>query len=162
MRLHTLSFFFLTLLTVHPLAAFASGGASAEKKEDPCLAAPLEDEEAEKEAKKSCPQGPQYVTLGMITVPVLVSGKLTQYVDIVPVLEAPDYVSSINVKKYLPLLRDAYISGLYGAFSNGQALAGGVVDIDLLRSRLEKANERVLPAGLVSHTLLHSVNQRKN
>jgi len=156
-----LRLFMLTVFLALPFGAHASGG--GEKKDvDPCLAKPLEDAEAEKEAKKACPQGPQYLTLGMISVPVLVEGKVAQYVDIVPVLESPNYVASVDLKKYVPLLRDAYLSRLYGAFATGQAMPGGVVDIDLVRSRLNAANSKVLPEGLVSGTLLHSISQRKN
>jgi hypothetical protein len=110
-------------------------------------------EEAE-EAK-----GPQFVSIGPLTVPVIRDGRIYQYVRITVKLEAKDGTDAEKITGMIPSLNDAYLTNLYGAFYVGKDMQGPLVDLDRIRERLSRANDRVLPAGLVQNILIQHVNQ---
>jgi flagellar basal body-associated protein FliL len=157
-----LSFLFLLFFGTASFA-MAAGASKEGAGEDKCLAAPLADAEKEKEAKKDCPQGPQFISVGPIQVPIFKDGKIFQYVSIVVALEMPDYKAAMELKKYLPQLNDAYLSRLYGAFTVGSGMTTeGQIDVEKLRLRLSAANIKVLPKGMVPRILLQHLSQRSN
>lgn len=163
---------FVLLTIVGAVALHAPARASEEKKEGEevaCVEAPAEGEAKKEEGGEhgskdapTCPKGPQYVPVGVLNVPVLNNGKISQQVTIEIMLETPDYKMAAEVKKKIPILRDAYLSRLYSAFAVGSGLNNGIVDIERLRSRVSDANAKLLPEGMVSKVLLQTVVQRMN
>lgn len=123
------------------------------------LAAFAGEEKAKAEGEAAEAAGPQFVKVGPINVPVIKEGKVVQYLMLTANLQVADADKEKTVTAYLPLLKDAYISSLYGAlYADGDGQ--GLVDMNLIRTKLEGANKRVLPEGLVSNVLLEQVEQR--
>lgn len=104
-------------------------------------------------------EGPQFVAVGPLTVPVLRDGRIYQYVTLTVKLETKDAAGADEITKRLPSLNDAYLSSLYGAFYAGRDMKGPLIDLDKLRTRLASANTKVLPADVVQDILIQQVNQ---
>jgi flagellar basal body-associated protein FliL len=103
--------------------------------------------------------GPQFIPVGPLTVPIVRNGKIFQYVRISIKLEAKDGADALQITDRLPSLNDAYLSNLYGAFYAGQGMSGPLVDLEKIKKRLEIANSKVLPAGVVQNIFIQQVNQ---
>lgn len=104
--------------------------------------------------------GPQFVSVGPLSVPILRDGKTIQTLLLVAALEVDGGDHKKQVEAYLPLLKDAYLSSLYGSLHATGAGPTRLVDVSYIRTRLEGANAKVLPPGLVTNVLLQQVEQR--
>lgn len=111
------------------------------------------------EAKEEEVKGPQFIAVGPLTVPIVRNGKIFQYVRISIKLEAKDGADAQQITDRLPSLNDAYLSNLYGAFYVGQGMNGPLVDLEKIKKRLEIANGKVLPDGVVQNIFIQQVNQ---
>ncbi len=113
----------------------------------------------EGEGGEKVPEGPQFVKVGPINVPVLRDGRVAQYLMLVVALEAKDAEAAKQLESRMPQIKDAYLSSLFGALhiSSGRS---ELVDVAMIRSKIEAANTRVLPAGLVNNVFLQQVEQR--
>lgn len=141
-------FFTLTLclfLLVAPVTAWASteshGGSEGESKEPELT-------------------GPQFVRIGPMHIPILRNGRVVQSLMLVVALEVDGGENMKTVEGYTPLLKDAYLSGLYGSVHTRGPDQGGLVDVAFIRTKLETATAKVLPAGLVKNVLIQQIEQR--
>ncbi len=116
--------------------------------------APAKEGGKEEEAK-----GPQFIPVGPLTVPIIRNGKIYQYVRISVKLEAKDGADAAQITERVPSLNDAYLSNLYGAFYVGEGMNGPLVDLEKIRKRLEVANAKVLPTGVVQNIFIQQVSQ---
>ena len=64
------------------------------------------------------------------------------------------------VQSLTPRLNDAYIQDMYGILSDQAALKGGVIQVGMIKSRLNKISAEVLGEDIVSDVLLQVVQQR--
>jgi hypothetical protein len=126
------------LAVMQPNHAFASGGGEA-KVED---------------------TGPKYFKVGPLAVPILKNGKIDQYLVLVVSLEVASAEALAEVEKRKPAITDAYLTALYGTLYAGKGLRGGLVDVDVVRNKLDAANKKVLPDGTVTNIFLEQVQQR--
>ncbi len=104
--------------------------------------------------------GPQFVRIGPLHIPILRDGRVMQSLMLVVALEVDGGENMKTVEGYTPLLKDAYLSALYGSIHTRGADQGGLVDVTFIRTKLETATARVVPAGLVKNVLLQQVEQR--
>lgn len=111
------------------------------------------------EEGEKVPEGPQFVKVGPINVPVLRDGRVAQYLMLVVALEAKDADAAKQLENRMPQIKDAYLSSLFGAL-HISAGSGELVDVAMIRSKVEAANTRILPAGLVNNVFLQQVEQR--
>lgn len=109
--------------------------------------------------EKEVPAGPQYVDIGPITVPVVRDGKIFQYIRLSVKLEAKNGEDAKSISDRIPMLNDAYLSSLYGSFYSSKDMTGPLVDIEKVRTRLSKANQRILPEGLVQNIYIQQLSQ---
>lgn len=130
-------------LSLHPALASEGGGHGGEGGE----------------GAEAASEGPQYVKVGPINVPVLRDGRVAQYLMLVAALEVKDADAAKQVENRMPQIKDAYLSSLFGTLhiSGGE---GELVDVGVIRSKIDEANRRVLPTGLVNNVFLQQVEQR--
>jgi hypothetical protein len=117
-------------------------------------------EEEEGKANKPPPEF-EYVELKPLVLPIITEKGLTQQVSLLVSLEIP-YGKTEHIKAMAPKLADAYISDLYGALGNNEAMMrGGVVDVTAIKERLTADTTRVLGPDKVHEVLLQVMQQAK-
>lgn len=112
------------------------------------------------EAAATEDSGPQFVKVGPINVPVIKDGRVAQYLMLVAALEVKDADAAKQIETRMPQIKDAYLSSLFGSLQL-TAEGGDLVDVNMIRRKIEEANGRVLPSGLVSNVFLQQVEQRQ-
>lgn len=117
--------------------------------------------EAGKHAQKEEEAAPvQFVELDPLLLPIIDERGVTQTVSLVISLEVPDAKKAEEVKNLAPRLKDAYIQDMYGVLNRNVALKGGVIQVSMIKARLNKVSQKVLGEGMVNDVLLQVVQQR--
>lgn len=113
-----------------------------------------------KEGEKEEPKGPQFISIAPMSIPIIKNGKVVQSLFLVIALEVENNEKAEAVNAYMPLLRDAYLSGLYGTLQDrGQGT--NLVDMNFVRAKLEEANNKVLPPETVKSILIQQLEQKR-
>ena len=114
----------------------------------------------EEKGKADFGAGPYFVQVNPMQIPIVQGGKVIQLLVLSVVLELEKGEDIERVKAYAPLVRDGYLSSLYGALHvRGQG--GDLIDIDLVRAKIKETNDKVIPDIAVKNILLQELQQRK-
>lgn len=153
------------LVAVMAIAIIGGGGGAAWFYFKPAVAAVESDARPVKAAKSSHgksgeAQEPKYVHLDPLTLPIIDDNGVASNVSIVVNLEVMDDQNVELVRKQLPRLIDAYIQDMYGVLNKREALKDGVVQVGIVKERLNKITKRVLGEDMVGDVLLQVVSQR--
>lgn len=105
--------------------------------------------------------GPFYVNIAPFVLPVIDDNGPNQLISLVITLEMVDGKGTELVKQRLPRLNDAYLQTLYGALDQKLVDRGQLVDVGLVKKRLQAPTQRVLGDGVVKDILVQAVSQRK-
>lgn len=116
-------------------------------------------EEAEMAALETLPPG-EFVELDPLILPIITQKGATQVVSLVVSLEIEAGQSADRVRLMKPRLKDAYIQDMYGVLNDRVALRGGVVRVEIIKDRLNRASAKVLGDDVVRDVLLQVVQQR--
>lgn len=100
-----------------------------------------------------------FVELNPLIIPVINEHGVTQMVSLVIAVEVDSQEKADKVTKFSPRLTDAYLSDLYGAFSNYDP-AKGALPIAYLKQRLNKMSVKVLGDDVVADVLLQVLQSR--
>lgn len=101
-----------------------------------------------------------FVELDPLVLPIIDKYGVSQVVSLVVALEIGDKHNTEIVTKLSPKLKDAYIQDMYGTLNKKAALEGGVVQVGVIKNRLNKITDDVLGKNVVSDVLLQVVQQR--
>ncbi len=101
----------------------------------------------------------QYVKLAPLLLPIIDEDGIQQVVSMVIAIEV-DGANAEHVKKYSPRLTDAYIQNMYGILNQHAALKGGVIQVRMIKDRLNKVTSEVLGHDIITDVLLQQVQQR--
>jgi flagellar protein FliL len=147
--------------------AILGGGGAAWFYFKPALAAiGGESGEHAKAAKKSGGHGesdkeePKYVHVDPLTLPIIDDHGVSSNVSIVIEIEVKNTSDVEPVRKQLPRLVDAYIQDMYGILNKRAALKDGVVQVGMVKQRLNAITKRMLGEDVVGDVLLQVVSQR--
>jgi len=110
--------------------------------------------------KKGKDGGVQFVELNPLILPVINDRGVTQMVSLVVALEVDSQEKADKVNHYSPRLTDAYLSDLYGSLSR-KAMEAGIIPIDFVKKRLNKASQKVLGDEVVSDVLVQVLQSRR-
>ncbi len=116
-----------------------------------------------KEAKKEGGHGSsvsEYVELDPLILPIIDNDGVGQVVSIVVAIEVDGASSKDKVRSMSPKLKDAYIQDMYGMLNRHAALKGGVVQVAIIKKRLNKITQEILGEGVAGDVLLQVVEQR--
>ncbi|MGB1077485.1 MAG: flagellar basal body-associated FliL family protein [Bdellovibrionales bacterium] len=102
----------------------------------------------------------EFVELAPLILPIVDKHGVSQVVSLVVSLEVSNKEHTKIVEKISPKLKDAYIQEMYGTLNKKAALEGGVVQVSLIKSKLNKITQDVLGNGIVEDVLLQVVQQR--
>lgn len=124
-------------------------------------------EEANKEHEKQAKGGghgeapaAMFVELDPLILPVMDGNGPSQVVSIVVALEVADEETAKTVEAMSPKLKDAYIQDMYGMMNQYAALKGGVVQVGMIKKRLNEITTHVMGENVVQDVLLQVVQQR--
>jgi len=102
----------------------------------------------------------QYVELSPLVLPIINEDGLAQVLSIVVVIEVPNNKSAARVKEISPRLTDAYIQEMYGILNRHVALKGGIIQVSMLKERLNTISRRIIGDDMFNDVLLQVVQQR--
>ncbi len=102
----------------------------------------------------------EFVELQPLILPIIDRDGVSQVVSIVVALEVTNKSNTEIVEKLSPKLKDAYIQEMYGALNRKAAFEGGVVQVGIIKHKLNKITDGVLGNGIVEDVLLQVVQQR--
>ncbi len=112
---------------------------------------------SEKKRKES--GNAQYVKLSPLLLPIIDEDGVQQVVSMVVAIEV-DSNNAERVKKYSLRLKDAYIQNMYGILNCHAALKGGVIQVGIIKARLNKVTDEILGDDIDTEVLLQLVQQR--
>lgn len=154
----------MILIALGALIVLGGGGAGAYfyfmKPAEASAVDKLEDEKHAKEEKGHGDGHYEFVELDPLILPIVDKNGFSQTVSLVVVLEVADAEAKGHVEAITPRLKDAFIQDMYGALSKHAALKGGVLQVQMLKSRLNKISTRVAGEDQINDVLLQVVQQR--
>ncbi len=102
----------------------------------------------------------EFVELDPLILPIVDNNGVSQVVSIVVALEVGDAAAASEVDRLKPRIKDAFIQDMYGVLNRHAALKGGVIQVSVLKERLNKMSAKVLGEDVVHDVLLQVVQQR--
>lgn len=105
-------------------------------------------------------RGPVFVQLAPISLPVFDGGEVIRQASLVLSLELAKGKSENDIAEKRPILRDAFIGALY-AFYDRRHSEDRVIDAEAIKTRLQKAANRVLGPGVVQDVLIQQAFERR-
>lgn len=131
-------------------------------------AAPPMDEvaKAAHDAKVKTAEGEQaatheeFVAMDTLVLPIIGDSGVTHTISLVISIEVPDAAAAEEVKRLSPRLKDAYIQDMYGALSRKSSMENGVLQVGMIKERLNRVSVKILGEDKVNDVLLQVVQQR--
>ena len=102
-----------------------------------------------------------FVELDPLMLPVINERGARQMVSIVVVIEVSDERKAASVERMAPRLKDAFIQDMYGILSHQAAMRDGVVQVGIVKQRLNKVSRRIMGDDMIEDVLLQVVQQRR-
>jgi flagellar FliL protein len=115
---------------------------------------------AEKHEEKGHGEHAAFVEMDPLVLPILDKEGITQVISLVLAIEVNDEASKAAVEAVIPRLKDAYIQEMYGLLSKESAMKGGVLQVAMLKEKLNKISTEVLGKEGFNDILLQVVQQR--
>lgn len=103
----------------------------------------------------------QFVALEPMIIPLIDERGISQNITLVVSIEAPDEEAAKEIQRLQPRLKDAYIQDMYGALNRKSTIKDGVLQVDIIKERLNRASIKVLGEGKVNDVLLQIIQQRR-
>ncbi len=102
----------------------------------------------------------EFVELDPLILPIVDNDGVSQVVSLVVAIEVADPTSKDKVKAMSPKLKDAYIQDMYGMLNQHAAMKGGIVQVAMIKQRLNEVTNSVLGDDVAQDVLLQVVQQR--
>ena len=102
----------------------------------------------------------EFIELDPLLLPIVDNNGISQTVSLVIALEVHEEGDSVSVKNLKPKLTDAYIEDMYGVLNEHAALKGGVLQVSMIKKRLERITDELMGEDVVHNVLLQVVQQR--
>ena len=109
--------------------------------------------------KKAESNSAEYIKLDPLLLPIIDEDGVQQVVSMVVAIEV-DESNAERVKEISPRLTDAYIQSMYGILNRHAALKGGIIQVRIIKERLNKITDEVLGDEIDTEVLLQLVQQR--
>lgn len=100
-----------------------------------------------------------FVKLDPLLLPIIDEDGIQQVVSMVVSIEVNSDNAS-KVKLYSPRLTDAYIQDMYGVLNRHAALKDGIIQVRMIKERLNKVTGEILGHDIEAEVLLQLVQQR--
>lgn len=152
----------IALIAVVLLGGGAAGAYFYFSKPAEAAGGPMDEaKKAEHEAKAAeAAKIQEFVGLDVLVLPIIDESGVTQTITMVVSLEVPDAAAAAEAKRFIPRLKDAYIQDMYGALNRKNVMKDGVIQVALIKERLNRVTKKVLGPEKVNDVLLQIVQQR--
>jgi flagellar protein FliL len=114
----------------------------------------------EKHTKKGHAEELTFVEMDPLILPIVDNTGVTQVISLVIALEVPNKEMAKEVEALTPRLKDAYIQDMYGVLNKYAAMKGGVIQVSVIKERLNKITHEIMGEEKVNDVLLQVVQQR--
>ena len=102
----------------------------------------------------------EYVKLDPLVLPIIDQDGVYQVLSLAVVIEVGGVSDAEKIKAKAPRLKDAYIQDMYGILNENAALKGGVVQVNIIKKRLNYITNEVMGDDVETEVLLQVVQQR--
>ncbi len=102
----------------------------------------------------------EYVKLDPLILPVVDNDGVYQIVSMVVSLEVETLSEADKIKAAKPRLADAYIQDMYGIMNVHEGLKNGIVQVALVKERLNKITSKVMGDEVHAEVLLQAIQQQ--
>lgn len=102
----------------------------------------------------------EYVKMDPLILPIIDQDGVYQVLSLVVVIEVDGVFNADKIKEKSPKLKDAYIQDMYGILNENAAMKGGVVQVNMIKKRLNKITDRIMGDDMETEVLLQVVQQR--
>ncbi|PCI56220.1 MAG: flagellar basal body-associated FliL family protein [Alphaproteobacteria bacterium] len=110
--------------------------------------------------EKSSEGSVEYVKLDPLILPIIDQDGVYQVLSLAVVIEVNGVNDADKIKAKAPRLKDAYIQDMYGILNENAALKGGVVQVRMIKKRLNQITKRIMGDDIETEVLLQVVQQR--
>lgn len=110
--------------------------------------------------KKEDSSAKEYVKLDPLLLPIIDEDGVQQVVSMVVAIEVDGVFNADKVKAMKPKLTDAYIQEMYGSLNKHAAYRGGVIQVVMIKEKLNKITHKVMGDDIDTEVLLQVVQQR--
>ncbi len=115
---------------------------------------------AKEPKKKDAHAALAFVEMDPLILPIIDADGISQLVSLVIVLQVHEEAQKAEVEGQMPRIKDAYIQDMYGVLNKNVAVKDGVIQVGIIKEKLNSASERILGEGVVQDVLLQVVQQR--
>ncbi len=98
--------------------------------------------------------------LNPLILPIIDNDGVQQVVNLVVTIEVDDSAGAEKVRSVSPRLTDAYLQDMYGILHKHAALKGGIIQLAMIKERLNKITHKVVGEDIHTEVLLQHVEQR--
>lgn len=102
----------------------------------------------------------EYVKMDPLLLPIIDEDGVQQVVSMVVAIEVGGVSDADKVKAMRPKLTDAYIQDMYGILNKHAALKGGIIQVKMIKERLNSITHKVVGDKIDTEVLLQVVQQR--
>lgn len=104
--------------------------------------------------------GAAYVKMDPLLLPIIDDDGVQQIVSLVVAIAVMNEEDAGKVEAMKPRLNDAYIQNTYGLLNRHAALKGGVIQVSMLKDKLNAVTHDVMGDDVEADVLLQMVQQR--
>ncbi|MEE8506058.1 MAG: hypothetical protein V3S40_07540 [Kiloniellales bacterium] len=101
----------------------------------------------------------RFIKLESIVFPIIREGRVILHLTLTVAVELDQPMEAIEVKKLIPVLRDAVFTELHGIYSLRYVQERGY-DLPIVNDRLRQITERVLGSGIVKSVQIRGLSKR--
>lgn len=102
----------------------------------------------------------EFVELDPLILPVVDNSGVNEVVSLVIAIEVGEAGTKDGIKAMSPRLKDAYIQELYGIMNKNAAMKDSIVQVAMIKQRLNAITQKVLGEKVAKDVLLQVVQQR--
>ncbi|PCJ99836.1 MAG: flagellar basal body-associated FliL family protein [Zetaproteobacteria bacterium] len=102
----------------------------------------------------------EYVEMDPLILPIIDQDGVYQVLSLVVIIEVEGVFNADKIKARSPRLKDAYIQDMYGILNENAALKNGVVQVKMLKKRLNKITDEIMGDEMDTEVLIQVIQQR--
>ncbi len=110
--------------------------------------------------KKETSGAAEYVKLDPLLLPIIDEDGVQQVVSMVDAIEVAGISDADKIKAIRPRLTDAYLQDMYGILNRHAALKGGIIQVQMIKDRLNQVTDKVVDGKIDTEVLIQVVQQR--
>ena len=98
--------------------------------------------------------------LDPLLLPIIDEDGVQQVVSMVVAIEVAGISDADKIKAIRPRLTDAYLQDMYGILNRHAALKGGIIQVQMIKDRLNQVTDKVVDGEIDTEVLIQVVQQR--